>query len=141
VNLTLIFFFFFHLKLKSKDKNIYFNDILSPPCLWYAEIISWQNYPFHRINIFCKTCNINSLFGHAQSWIGRIWAGMLSYCLRPILIFYLEKHEQFWNSRLNFDLCISALNNRHVQYSDPNIGKENFIKLCFATYCLKYILS
>jgi hypothetical protein len=36
-------------------------------------------------------------------------AGMLSFCLRSNLIFYLEKHEQVLTSRLGFDLCISAL--------------------------------
>jgi hypothetical protein len=34
---------------------------------------------------------------------------MFSSCLRLNLIFYWEKQVQVWTSRLNLDLCISAL--------------------------------
>ena len=36
-------------------------------------------------------------------------AGMFSSCLRSNLIFYWEKQEQVWTSRLNLDLCMSFL--------------------------------
>ncbi len=45
---------------------------------------------------------------------------MFSSYFRPILLFYLEKLEQVWTSRLNLDLCISTLESESL--SSNNIA-------------------
>ncbi len=64
---------------------------------------------------------------HLMAYLLQTWtrAGMFSSCLRSILSFHWEKHEQVWTSRLILCLCISALDYldhlliqvKHTQYN------------------------
>ncbi len=82
--------------------------------------IQWQDniWPFNRRHVLFSKCYFIDFLKLKLSvalnlvlklTFAKLKAGMFIYSFRLILIFFnWEKQDQVWNSRLDYELCISA---------------------------------